>query len=376
MNPKFWRGQKVLITGHTGFKGSWLTVWLRRLGAEVVGYSLAPLSEPSMYNIAHVGDDVTSIEGDVRDLAKVTAALAEHSPEVVIHMAAQALVKTAYVDPVTTFTTNVVGTLNVLEAVRKTPSVRATVCITSDKCYQNDEWVWGYRENDRMGGHDPYSSSKGCAELLISAYRDSYFNPEKLAEHGVGLASTRAGNVIGGGDWSKDRLVPDIMGAITTGKPVLIRRPNAVRPWQFVLEPLRGYLHLAERLYAEPARFAGAWNFGPDIEQIKPVQWIVEYLTSHWGPTARWVLDGAVHPHEDHFLRLDCTKAKSILGWRPALDLPTVLDWIVEWNRAVQAGENLRAITEAQIDRYESLVESSAVEHAFSSQPLLQRAAS
>ena len=374
MNPHFWRGKKVFITGHTGFKGSWLTVWLRRLGAEVTGYALVPCSGPAMFDAVNAGDGITSIEGDVRNLAKLSAALAQQAPEIVIHMAAQALVKTAYVDPVTTFTTNVVGTLNILEAVRHTPSVRAAVCITSDKCYQNDEWVWGYRENDRMGGHDPYSSSKGCAELLISAYRDSYFHPDKAAQHGVGVASTRAGNVIGGGDWAKDRLVPDTMNAIMSGKPVLIRRPNAVRPWQFVLEPLRGYLDIAERLYAEPAKFAGAWNFGPDIEQIKPVQWITDYLTTRWGESATWILDGATHPHEDHFLRLDCTKAKSLMGWRPALDLPTVLDWIVEWYRAFQKGLDLRAVTEAQIDRYEALVRESAQELAYASSSPLRKA--
>ncbi len=362
MTPAFWHGKKVFITGHTGFKGTWLTLWLQRLGAEVVGYALPPSTEPSMFTLTRASEGIKSIEGDVRDLAKLQSALREHRPEIVIHMAAQALVKTAYADPVTTYTTNVVGTLNLLESVRHTPSVRVAVCITSDKCYQNDEWVWGYRENDRMGGHDPYSSSKGCAELLISAYRDSYFSPEKIAEHGVALASTRAGNVIGGGDWSKDRLVPDTVSAIMAGKPVLIRRPHAVRPWQFVLEPLRGYLDLAERLHQEPAKFAGAWNFGPDIEQIKPVQWITDYLTNRWGESATWILDGANHPHEDHFLRLDCTKAKSILGWRPALDLPTVLDWIVDWYRASKENADLRAVTEAQIDRYETLVRESSGE--------------
>lgn len=376
MTPAFWRGKKVFITGHTGFKGTWLTLWLQRLGAEVVGYALPPSTEPSMFTLTRAREGITSIEGDVRDLRKLQSALQDHQPEIVIHMAAQALVKTAYADPVTTYTTNVVGTLNILEAIRHTSSVRVAVCITSDKCYQNDEWVWGYRENDRMGGHDPYSSSKGCAELLISAYRDSYFHPDKFAEHGVALASTRAGNVIGGGDWSKDRLVPDTVSAIMSGKPVLIRRPGAVRPWQFVLEPLRGYLHLAERLHAEPTRFAGAWNFGPDIEQIKPVQWITDYLTRRWGDQASWVLDGAIHPHEDHFLRLDCTKAKSVLGWRPAMDLPTVLDWIVEWYRTYHTRGDLRALTEAQIERYESFALSfSPNEHEHSRLPVLSDAA-
>jgi CDP-glucose 4,6-dehydratase len=243
----------------------------------------------------------------------------------------------------------------VLEAVRKAPTVRVVVAITSDKCYENQEWIWGYRENDRMGGHDPYSSSKGCAELLISAYRDSYFPPARIAEHGVALASTRAGNVIGGGDWSADRLVPDVMRAIMDGKSVQIRRPGAVRPWQFVLEPLRGYLNLAERLWTEGEAFAGGWNFGPDPEQIQPVRWIVEHLSRQWGAGASWALDEATHPHEDHFLRLDCTKAKALLGWRPVLDLDTTLDWIVEWYRSCLRGDDIRALTEAQIDRYERL---------------------
>lgn len=375
MKPLFWRGKKVFLTGHTGFKGSWLSIWLQRMGAEVVGYALPPSSTPSMFRLANVADGMTSIEGDVRDLAQLTAALAKHAPEIVIHMAAQALVKTAYADPVTTFSTNVLGTANVLQAVRHTPSVRVAVCITSDKCYENSEWVWGYRENDRMGGHDPYSASKGCAELVISAFRDSYFPPDRIAQHGVALASTRAGNVIGGGDWSTDRLVPDIMRAIMKGEPVLIRRPGAIRPWQFVLEPLRGYLDLAESLWSDGSRFAGAWNFGPDIEQIKPVQWIVEYLTAQWGGAARWVLDGATHPHEDHFLKLDCTKAKSLLGWSPALQLPTVLDWIVEWYRSAHAEGDLRAITETQIDRYESLTINPATDRELPELPVLPIAA-
>lgn len=354
MDPSFWSGKRVLITGHTGFKGSWLAVWLKRLGAEVVGYALPPSTSPSMFQLARVHEGIASIEGDVRDLARLRNVFAEHAPEIVLHMAAQPLVKAAYADPVNTFTSNIVGTVNVLEAVRHTPSVRVIVCITSDKCYQNNEQLWGYREHDAMGGHDPYSSSKGCAELVTSAYRDSYFNPARYAEHRVGLASARAGNVIGGGDWSADRLVPDVIKSISSGQRVLIRRPNAVRPWQFVLEPLRGYLDLAENLWADAPRYAGGWNFGPDLEQIKPVRWIVDYLTRRWGDGASWELDGAVHPHEDHFLKLDCTKAKELMGWHPALDLPTALDWIVDWNRAKQAGRDLREVTEQQIELYET----------------------
>ncbi len=352
MNQAFWKGKKVFVTGHTGFKGSWLSIWLKNMGAELVGYALPPPSKPSMFDMAKIADGMTSIEGDVRDLEALKKAFKQYQPEIVIHMAAQALVHDSYRDPVTTYTTNIIGTMNVLEAVRHTESVRVVVSITSDKCYENVEWVWGYRENDRMGGHDPYSSSKGCAELLISAYRDSFFNPKDYQKHGVALASTRAGNVIGGGDWSGDRLVPDIMRAIMENEPVLIRRPHAIRPWQFVLEPLRGYLSLAERLWEEGPEYAEGWNFGPDIEEIQPVSWIVKYLTAHWGEDASWVLDKAEHPHEDHFLKLDTTKAKSLLQWTPALNLPTVLDWIVEWYKGYHSGECMRTVTEAQIEQY------------------------
>lgn len=354
INPSFWKGKRVFVTGHTGFKGSWLATWLQRLGAEVVGYALSPPTKPAMFDLAGVAERMKSLEGDVRDLAHLTACMEEHAPEIVIHMAAQAWVRAGYADPVTTYTTNVTGTLNLLEAVRKTPSVRVVLTITSDKCYENREWVWGYRENDRMGGHDPYSSSKGCAELLIAAYRDSYFAPHRIADHGVALASTRAGNVIGGGDWAEDRLVPDIMRAIMNGRPVQIRRPGAVRPWQFVLEPLRGYLMLAERLWDREAEFQSGWNFGPDVDQTQPVRWIVDQVTRQWGMGASWTGDEGPHPHEDHFLRLDCTKAKTVLGWNPVLDLRTTLDWVVEWYRAFHGGQDLRALTGTQIERYEA----------------------
>jgi CDP-glucose 4,6-dehydratase len=357
MNKQFWQGKRVFITGHTGFKGSWLATWLRRLGADVTGYSLPAPTVPSMYAAAQVVEGIRSIEGDVRDLPNLEACMSRYAPEIVIHLAAQAMVKAGYSDPLATYTTNVVGTLHLLESVRKAPSVRVVLAITSDKCYDNQEWIWGYRENDRMGGHDPYSSSKGCAELLISAYRDSYFPTSRLGDHGVALASTRAGNVIGGGDWSADRLVPDVMRAIMKREPVQIRRPDAIRPWQFVLEPLRGYLDLAERLWSQGEEFAGGWNFGPDPEQIYPVQWIVEHLSEQWGEGASWSLDEATHPHEDHFLRLDATKAKTLLGWRPVLALETALEWIVEWYRAYTEGENMRSLTEAQIERYENLFE-------------------
>ncbi len=357
MNREFWNGKKVLITGHTGFKGSWLSAWLQMLGADVVGYALPPHTEPSMFRDANIAEGMTSIESDVRDSDRLNDVVAKHQPEIIIHMAAQALVRKSYADPVTTYTTNIIGTMNVLEAVRRNPSVRVVVLITSDKCYENLEWVWGYRENDRMGGHDPYSSSKGCAELLISAYRDSYFNEQNYPQHGVAVASTRAGNVVGGGDWSEDRLVPDTIKAIQSGKPVLIRRPGAIRPWQFVLEPLRGYLELAERLWESGPEYTGAWNFGPDIEEIKPVSWLVERLTTLWEGNASWEVDSGPHPHEDHFLKLDCTKSKSLLDWHPRLSIETIMDWIVEWYQSSARNADMRDLTENQIRRYENLCE-------------------
>jgi len=359
MNREFWKGKRVFVTGHTGFKGSWLSVWLQMLGADVVGYALAPHTEPSMFKAANIGEGMASIEADVRDAERLNDVIASYQPEIIIHMAAQALVRKSYTDPVATYTTNIIGTMNVLEAVRRTPSVRVVVLITSDKCYENLEWVWGYRENDRMGGHDPYSSSKGCTELLIAAYRDSYFNTKNYADHGVAVASTRAGNVIGGGDWSEDRLVPDTIRAIQRGEPVLIRRPGAIRPWQFVLEPLRGYLELAEKLWESGTEYTGAWNFGPNIEEIKPVSWLVERLATLWGGGASWEIDSGQHPHEDHFLKLDCTKSKSLLHWYPRLSIETLMDWIVEWYQSAEGKADLRNLTEEQITRYENLREES-----------------
>lgn len=356
MDRNFWRDKKVLVTGHTGFKGSWLSLWMQALGVDVVGYSLPPVTDPSLFETARVAEGMETIEADIRNLDRLKAEMKRHAPDIVIHMAAQALVHTAYADPVRTFSTNVMGTLNVLEAVKETDSTRVIIAITSDKCYENREWVWGYRENDRMGGHDPYSSSKGCAELLIAAYRNSYFHESKVGEYKVSLASARAGNVIGGGDWSRDRLIPDVMKAILAGEAVPIRRPTAVRPWQFVMEPLRGYIELAERLWIEGSEFAEAWNFGPDIEQIQPVDWIAEHLTKRWGNGARWKLDEAEYPSEDNLLKLDCAKSKSRLGWKPFMPLSTVLDWIVDWFQEYHRGGSMREVTLQQIRRYENLI--------------------
>lgn len=352
MNIEFWRGKKVFLTGHTGFKGSWLSLWLQQLGAQVTGYALQPPTNPSLFEVANVAQGMTSIIGDIRDAEALSKAMREAAPDIVIHMAAQALVRYSYVNPVETYSTNVMGTVHLLEAVRQTPSVRAVVNVTSDKCYDNKEWVWGYRENEAMGGFDPYSNSKGCAELVTSAYRNSFFNPEKYADHRVALASGRAGNVIGGGDWADDRLIPDILRAISDSKPVVIRSPHAIRPWQHVLEPLSGYLLLAEKLYTQGVAYAEGWNFGPADEDAQPVQWIVEQLTQQWGEGASWQLDGGEHPHEAHYLKLDCSKAKMRLDWQPRWHLGHTLEMIVSWQQAWLAKQDMRSFTLKQIEQY------------------------
>jgi len=353
VNSTFWTDKTVLLTGHTGFKGSWLSLWLQSMGAQVIGYALAPPTTPSLFGVANVANDITSIIGDIRDLEKLQTVFHEHQPEIVIHMAAQPLVRYSYVNPVETYSTNVMGTVNLLEAVRNTVSVKAVVNVTTDKCYENREWAWGYRENESMGGHDPYSNSKGCAELVTSAYRNSYFHPEHYQKHGVALASARAGNVIGGGDWAEDRLIPDIMRAITHNEAVNIRNPHAIRPWQHVLEPLSGYLKLAQTLYEEGTIYAEGWNFGPNDEDTKPVQWIVEYLTQVWGEGASWHLDNSNHLHEAHYLKLDCSKAKASLNWVPKWRLEMALDKIIDWQKQYQQGADMKAVTLAQISDYQ-----------------------
>jgi CDP-glucose 4,6-dehydratase len=352
VSPEFWAGRRVFLTGHTGFKGSWLSLWLQSLGADITGFALQPPTSPSLYDVARVGQGMRSIVGDIRNLDTLKNALSDARPEVVIHMAAQALVRPSYSAPVETYATNVMGTVNLLEAIRQTPGIRSVVNVTSDKCYENNEWVWGYRENDPMGGYDPYSSSKGCAELVASAYRNSFFNPSKYSEHGVALASARAGNVIGGGDWALDRLIPDVMRAIQAGQPVCIRNPFAIRPWQHVLEPLGGYLLLAERLYLDGAGFAEGWNFGPSDADAKPVQAIVEHLTSAWGEGAAWELDVRPQPHEANYLKLDCSKAAARLHWQPRWSLSVALEKIVSWHRAYVQGRDMRATTLQQIQTY------------------------
>ena len=352
IDSAFWRGKTVLITGHTGFKGGWLSLWLQSLDANVVGYSLSPPTDPSLFELAHVGDGMTSIAGDVRELEHLQSIITQHRPEIIIHMAAQSLVRHSYANPVETYATNVMGTVNLLEAIRQVGGVKAVINVTSDKCYENREWVWGYRENEPMGGYDPYSNSKGCAELATSAFRNSFFSAVDFQRHGVGLASVRAGNVIGGGDWAPDRLLPDIMHAIAAGQPVVIRSPQAIRPWQHVLEPLSGYLQLAQKLYEEGPVWAEAWNFGPNDEDAKPVQWLVEHLIKKWGDGASWNRDTNPQPHEAHYLKLDCSKAKMRLKWVPRWSLDTALDAIVEWQRAYLQQADMRLLTLQQIKTY------------------------
>jgi CDP-glucose 4,6-dehydratase len=352
MNPEFWAGKRVFLTGHTGFKGSWLSLWLQSMGVHVTGFALAPPTSPSLFEIAKVGEGMHSIIGDIRDLETLKLAMLAAQPDIVIHMAAQALVRYSYIAPVETYSTNVMGTVNLLEAVRSTSSVKSVVNVTSDKCYENREWEWGYRENEPMGGFDPYSNSKGCAELITAAYRSSYFSSDRYHEHGVALATGRAGNVIGGGDWAEDRLIPDMMRAIALGEPVRIRNPNSIRPWQHVLEPLSGYLLLAQKLYEQGSSFAEGWNFGPSDDDAKPVSWILERLIQSWGDGASWSLDNGDHPHEAHYLKLDCSKAKARLNWHPTWTLDIALEKIVEWQKRYQLGADMKQVSQEQIDAY------------------------
>jgi len=356
LDRSFWKTRQVFLTGHTGFKGSWLSLWLARLGANVTGYALDPPTEPNLFEQAKIAGSVRSVCADIRDFTRLKEAMAECRPTVIIHMAAQSVVRRGYANPIETYSSNVMGTVHVLEAVRQLKLRCVVVNVTSDKCYKNREWVWGYRETEPMGGRDPYSNSKGCAELVTAAYRDSYFPPDSLEQHGVALASARAGNAIGGGDWTSDQLIPDLMRGFLAGNSCLIRNPSAIRPWQFVLEPLRGYLMLAERLAEDGCRFASGWNFGPAETDARPVAWIADKLATLWGDGATWDLDATSHPREAHFLKLDVSKARGCLDWHPVLPLDLALEWIVEWWRAFQAGADLCRLTTNQIERYEALL--------------------
>lgn len=357
IHPAFWRDRKVLITGHTGFKGSWLSLWLLSMGACVSGYALPPATNPSLFQLAGIGNEMEHMTGDVRNLADLEKSLQSAAPEIVFHMAAQPIVRESYLHPVETYETNVMGTVNVLEAVRHRPSVRAVVVVTTDKCYENKEWVWGYRESDPMGGFDPYSSSKGCAELIVSAYRNSFFSGSGKDTPHMALASARAGNVIGGGDWAVDRLIPDILRSFSLGQPVCIRRPEAIRPWQYVLEPLCGYLRLAEDLCQDGGRFAESFNFGPRTEDVQSVGWIVRRMVELWGDGARYEIDMGDHPHEANFLKLDISKAHTFLHWSPIWDIRTALGHTVEWEKRRLSGENARDICLQQIQTYSNDLE-------------------
>lgn len=352
IQQEFWKDKNVFLTGHTGFKGSWLCMWLEFLGAKVTGYALSPPSKPSLFELCKIDELVTSIISDIRDGESLRQAVLSAQPEIVIHMAAQPLVRESYRDPVATYATNVMGTVNLFEAVRSCSSVRSIVNVTTDKCYENKEWFWGYRENETMGGYDPYSNSKACSELITASYRNSFFNRRTYNDHKVALASARAGNVIGGGDWSADRLLPDCIKALLKGEEILIRNPLAIRPWQHVLEPLSGYLVLAQKLYEEGPSYGEGWNFGPEDNDAKSVEWIVHKMCDKWDSTASYKLDNGEHPHEAGYLKLDCSKAKSKLGWHPKWSLEHAIEKIIEWTKAYEAGKNLRMICLDQIKEY------------------------
>ncbi len=352
---EFWKGKKVLVTGHTGFKGSWLSLWLQAMGAEVSGIALSPPTQPSLFEEASVADGMTSFIGDIRDQEIVRDVFSKTEPEVVFHLAAQPLVRYSYQDPVETYGTNVMGTLHILEAIKEVGSVRAAVMVTTDKCYENKEWEWGYRENEPMGGYDPYSSSKGCAELLISSYRNSFFPEDSYSTHRTAIASGRAGNVIGGGDWAMDRLIPDIIRGFQAQEEVYIRNPNAIRPWQHVLEPLMGYLQLAEKLFENGIPYTDGWNFGPHDADAKPVEWIVRQMAAEWPQDVKWKVDAGEHPHEATYLKLDCSKAKQRLQWEPRWNLSKALKMIVRWHTLEAQGGDLKDECLNQINDYLSV---------------------
>jgi len=354
LNNNFWLGRTALITGHTGFKGGWLSLWLQSLGAKVVGYSLEPPTTPSLFEAASVADGMDSILGDVRDYDHLREVIEKHDPSIIFHMAAQPLVRYSYENAIETYSTNVMGTVNLLEAVRHSNSVEAVVNVTSDKCYENKEWVWGYREDEAMGGYDPYSSSKGCAELVTSAYRSSYFSSDGVSSNqSTFIATARAGNVIGGGDWAEDRLIPDVITSFIKGRPVVIRSPNSIRPWQHVLEPLYGYIQLAEKLSNDGEKFARGWNFGPHDDDTATVGSVVERLASIWGGGTTWEMDGNNNPHEARYLKLDCSQARTHIQWRPCWRLDEGLTNTVEWFRAYKSGVDMRDFTLNQIKKYQ-----------------------
>jgi CDP-glucose 4,6-dehydratase len=348
VNSSFWNNKKVFLTGHTGFKGSWLSLWLQSMNAVVKGYSLNVNTKPSLFKEAKVASGMESEIGDIRDLDKLTTSMSKFNPDILIHMAAQPLVRLSYLNPLETYSTNVMGTVNVLEAARSCDNLKSIVSVTTDKCYENKELQRGYKENEPMGGHDPYSSSKGCAELVTSAYRRSFFNNNNSAF----IASARAGNVIGGGDWAEDRLIPDILRAFEKSQLVIIRNPMSTRPWQHVLEPLSGYLVLAQELFVDGENYTGGWNFGPKDEDCKPVSWILDEMVKLWGDDSNWRLDKDNNPHEANFLKLDCSKAANQLKWFPKWRLKESLETIVNWHRVFISGGNVQKQCLIEIKKY------------------------
>jgi CDP-glucose 4,6-dehydratase len=351
--PGFWVGKRVLVLGHTGFKGSWLSLWLCRLGASVFGLSLPPEGEPNLFTAAALHSAIDTSFADIRDLDAVTRAMERIQPHIVFHLAAQSLVRLSYLEPVVTYATNVMGTVHVLAAAQRAASVRCVVVVTSDKCYENREWLWAYREDEPLGGHDPYSSSKACAELVTAAWRRSFCPPGGMRQ--IGIASARAGNVFGGGDWAEDRLVPDCMRALCDGRAIPIRNPRSTRPWQHVLDPLCGYLILAERLWDRPEAYGEPWNFGPPEDDIRPVAWIASRIVDLWGNGARWETTARDTRHEARLLKVDASKARARLGWSQRVPLQIGLDWTVEWYRAYSQGRVARELTENQIARFDKL---------------------
>lgn len=353
IDPKFWKNKNVLVTGHTGFKGAWLCLWLAQMGAKVTGVALPPSTKPSLFRSARVDDVLeNSVMLDIRDRAKLAHLVRNVKPQIVIHMAAQPLVRESYKDPTGTYETNVMGTINLLEAVRACKTIRAVVNVTTDKCYENCDVRKSFKETEPLGGYDPYSNSKACSELVTSAYRSSFFNPDSYKKHRMALASARAGNVIGGGDWAKDRLIPDCVRALLTEKKVCIRNPKAIRPWQHVLEPLHGYMILAEKLYQHGPEYAEPWNFGHDSQDSKNVEYVVKIFCKKWGDGATYRLDRRKHPHEAAYLKLDCSKAKAKLGWQPMTHLTCALEWTVTWYRNYYDKRDMRQFTEQQIDQF------------------------
>jgi CDP-glucose 4,6-dehydratase len=352
MTSAFWRDRRVLVTGHTGFKGSWLCLWLSALGARVTGYALEPPTEPSLYRLARLDELVSSTVGDLRDLDRLAETVAAARPDVVLHLAAQSVVLASYADPVATYSSNVMGTVHLFEAIRRTRQPCAIVNVTTDKCYANRGWIWGYRENDRLGGRDPYSNSKACAELVGQAYRESFFPVEHHAVHGVAIGSARAGNVIGGGDWTPFQLIPSAVAALMRGDPVSLRHPDATRPWQHVLDCLHGYLTLAEALVRDGRGYSGEWNFGPADADARPAAYLVERLAKHWAVTVPWVQDPAPHAAEEAELRLDSSKARRCLRWSGRLDLDTALEWVARWYDGYRAGEDPQKLCLEQIAQF------------------------